>query len=220
MWAAALACSPWSWPQSLQRPGECRPSNRPRRSPRHAGSASPPAAVQQARGEALPFADEVFDAALSQLVVNFMTDPAAGAREMRRVTRQGGVVASAVWDYAGEMTMLRAFWDAALAVDPGAESQDEGRVMPYCDQPSLVELWRQAGLANVEATELRPSVRYENFEELWRPFTQGVAPSGAYTARLDDASRDKLRKEYFLRLDRPTGPFTLAARAWAVRGQR
>ena len=41
-----------------------------------------------------------FDAALAQLVVNFMTDPPAGVREMRRVARPGGTIAAAVWDYA------------------------------------------------------------------------------------------------------------------------
>ena len=53
-----------------------------------------------AAAEELPIADRTFDAALSQLVVNFMRDAEAGVREMARVTRPGGVVASCVWDYA------------------------------------------------------------------------------------------------------------------------
>jgi SAM-dependent methyltransferase len=73
--------------------------------------------VAVALAEALPIQTAVFDVGLSQLVVNFMQDPARGVREMARATRPGGVVASCVWDYAGEMTLLRAFWDAALKVD-------------------------------------------------------------------------------------------------------
>jgi ubiquinone/menaquinone biosynthesis C-methylase UbiE len=57
----------------------------------------PEVEVVVAGGEVLPFADRTFDAALSQLVVNFMRDPEAGVREMARVTRPGGVVASCVW---------------------------------------------------------------------------------------------------------------------------
>src|SRR5207248_4156391 len=93
----------------------------------------PGATIVVAPAEALPFADDTFDTALSQLVVNFMTDPGAGVSEMGRVTRRGGVVASCVWDYAGEMTLLRAFWDAAREVEPerGAAG-DEGVVMPWC----------------------------------------------------------------------------------------
>ena len=75
----------------------------------------------------LPFADGAFDTTLSQLVVNFMRDARAGVREMARVTRPGGLVASCVWDYAGGMTLLRAFWDAARDVDPAAAALDEDR---------------------------------------------------------------------------------------------
>ena len=91
-----------------------------------------------ATAEALPFADQVFDATLSQLVVNFMRDAEAGVREMARVTRPGGVVASCVWDYAGEMTLLRAFWDAAREVDrERAAAADEGAIMRWCAEGSL-----------------------------------------------------------------------------------
>lgn len=66
--------------------------------------------------EALPFEAATFDAVLAQLVVNFMVDAAVGVAEMRRVARAGAVVAATVWDYAGEMRLLRAFWDAAIDV--------------------------------------------------------------------------------------------------------
>src|SRR4029450_6701473 len=82
--------------------------------------------VVEAPAEALPFADGTFDATLSQLVVNFMGDPEAGVREMARVTRPGGVVASCVWDYAGEMTLLRAFWDAARGIAPERAGASDG----------------------------------------------------------------------------------------------
>ena len=78
---------------------------------------------------ALPFPDDAFDRTLSMLVLNFVPDPAAALQQMIRVTRPGGVVAAAVWDYGGEMQMLRTFWDAAVAVDPDAATRDE-RHMP------------------------------------------------------------------------------------------
>ena len=81
-----------------------------------------------------------------------MTDPPAGVREMRRVTRPGGTVAAAVWDYAGEMTLLRRFWDAAVALDPAAADRDEGRTMPFCTPEELGELWSTAGLADVSVS--------------------------------------------------------------------
>src|SRR3954469_8035327 len=48
--------------------------------------------VRLASAEQLPFEDDVFDAAIAQLVVHFMSDPATGVGEMARVTRPGGPV--------------------------------------------------------------------------------------------------------------------------------
>lgn len=171
--------------------------------------------------EALPFADGAFDAALSQLVVNFMRDAEAGVREMARVTRPGGIVASCVWDYAGEMTLLRAFWDAARDVDPErAAVADEGVVMRWCAEAELAELWRAAGLRDVRSAELVVSATYADFEDLWAPFPTGIAPSGAFCAALDEEGRAALHDAYRDRLGVGDAPFTLTARAWAAAGTR
>jgi SAM-dependent methyltransferase len=175
--------------------------------------------VVLAAAEALPFSDGAFDVVLSQLVVNFMGDPAAGVREMARVTRRGGIVASCVWDYAGEMTLLRAFWDAAREVDPdrGAVA-DEGVVMRWCGEGELAALWREAGLGEVRFGPLVVSASYRDFEDLWSPFLTGVAPSGAFCKSLDEERRSALHDAYRRRLGVGDGPFVLTARAWAVAG--
>src|SRR5437868_980480 len=56
--------------------------------------------VRLAKAEQLPFSDGVFDAALAQLVLHFVSDPAAAANELRRVLRPGGRAAACVWDFA------------------------------------------------------------------------------------------------------------------------
>jgi SAM-dependent methyltransferase len=180
----------------------------------------PGADVRLAAAEQLPFDDGAFDVVLSQLVVNFMTDAPAGVREMCRVARPGAVVASAVWDYAGGMTLLRSFWDAARQVDPeGAADRDEGRVMRYCNPEDLGQLWREAGLGDVTTRELRVSADYEDFDGLWAPLERGVGPAGAYTAALDPQRRAALRDELHRSLGSPAGPFALAARAWCATGR-
>jgi len=174
--------------------------------------------VALATAEALPFADQAFDAALSQLVVNFMCDAEAGVREMARVTRPGGVVASCVWDYAGEMTLLRAFWDAAREVVPESAAADEGAVMPWCGEGDLADLWRGAGLRDVRFGPLVVRASYADFEDVWAPFTTGVGPAGAFCKSLDDDRRVALRDAYRRHLGVGDGPFRLTARAWAVAG--
>jgi SAM-dependent methyltransferase len=177
--------------------------------------------VQVASAAALPFDDGAFDDALAQLVVNFMTDPLAGVREMRRVTRRVGTVAAAVWDYAGEMTLLRAFWDAAVALEPEAAERDEGRCMAHCTRATLGSLWSQAGLAEVEVGPAIMGAGYDDFEDLWSPLEVGVGPAGAYAASLEPQQQAALKDELRRRLCVGDGdrPFRLTARAWVVVGR-
>ena len=179
----------------------------------------PGAEVAVAAAERIPHPDGEFDAVLSQLVVNFLDDAEAGVREMARVTRSAGTVAACVWDYAQGMTMLRAFWDAAIEIDPeGGAAADEGRVMRWCRAGELGELWRAAGLREVREDALVVGAAYRDFEDLWEPFTRGLAPSGAYCAALEPDSRARLREAFRNRLGVAEGPFELEARAWAVAG--
>jgi ubiquinone/menaquinone biosynthesis C-methylase UbiE len=175
--------------------------------------------AEVAKAEALPFGDDVFDQALAQLVVNFMGDAPAGVREMRRVTRRGGTVAAAVWDYAGQMTVLRRFWDAAVALDPAAADLDEGRSMPYCTPEELQALWTDAGLKQVKIASVVVTAGYEGFEDLWEPLEFGVSPSGAYVASLSADQRTALKDEFQQRLGAGDAPFRLGARAWLAAGR-
>lgn len=175
--------------------------------------------VVVAPAESLPFPDESFDAALSQLVVNFMRKPEAGVREMGRVTRPGGVLASCVWDYAGQMQLLRAFWDAARQVDPErAAAADEAIVMRWCREGELADLWRLAGLEQVRFAPLVVRATYENFADLWAPLPTGIGPAGAFCKSLDEDRRVELHHAYRRRLGVGDRPFELKARAWAVAG--
>jgi len=177
----------------------------------------PRADVRVAGAEKLPWEDDRYDAGLSQLVVNFMDDAVAGVGEMCRVVRPGGVVASCTWDYADGMLMLRTFWESARALD--ADAPDEGRTMRFQTATDLAGLWSKVGLANVDTAALVVAARYEGFDDFWEPFTLGVGPGGAYCVSLDAERQDALREECRRSLGNPEGPFTLTARAWAVRGE-
>lgn len=177
----------------------------------------PGARVELATAEALPFEADEFDVALAQLVVNFMADPLAGVGEMRRVTRAGGRVGAAVWDYREGMTMLRTYFDAALTVDPDAP--DEGVTMRNASREELEQLWRAAGLRDVESGALDVAAGYAGFEDFWEPFTLGVGPGGAHCVSLSQGARASVREECRRLLGDPQGPFELAARAWYVVGR-
>lgn len=173
----------------------------------------PGVTVLQASAERLPFPNDAFDATLAQLVVHFMSDPVAGLTEMARVTRPGGLVAACVWDHGSGQGPLSLFWDVARELD--AEVQDESN-LPGAREGHLAELFRGAGLRQVEEAALWATLEHPSFEEWWQPFTEGVGPAGSYLAGLDEERRAELRALCRARL--PAGPFTVKARAWATRG--
>jgi ubiquinone/menaquinone biosynthesis C-methylase UbiE len=59
----------------------------------------PGVSFERGDARAMAYADASFDAAVSTLVLDVVPDAAPIAREMRRITRPGGVVASAVHDF-------------------------------------------------------------------------------------------------------------------------
>jgi SAM-dependent methyltransferase len=175
----------------------------------------PGADLRVAPAETLPFADDAFDTAVSQLVFHFVDDPAQAVAEMRRVTHGGGRVAACVWDMTGGMTMLRAYWDAAREVDASAPDEIE-RFGGHPGQ--LAALWRESGLRDVIDDELTVSAHYRDFDELWSAFLGGVGPIGAHVNSLDDAKRAEVGAALWARIGSPEGPFELTARAWYALG--
>jgi SAM-dependent methyltransferase len=169
--------------------------------------------------QTLHFEDATFDASLSLLVFNFIPDPAKALREVSRVTRSGGVVSAAVWDYGESARMLRVFWDAAVEVDPRATRLDEQH-MPLCRAGELSQLWRAAGMQDVDEQPLCITMRFESFADYWEPFLLGQGPSGAYVRALDDNRLRALRTAAKRRLSISSerDAFNLPARVWAVRG--
>lgn len=173
--------------------------------------------VELGRAEAIPFESGGADVALAQLVLHFVSDADAAAREMRRVVRPGGTVAACVWDFADGMEMLRSFWDAANALDPDAP--DEARTLRFGGPCEIADLFVAAGLVEVEETTLHVTADYDGFDELWSGFLGGVGPAGAYCTSLGDDRRERLRAALFDRVGAPSGAFSLAAVARCAVGR-
>ncbi len=167
----------------------------------------------------LRFADATFENSLSLLVFNFIPDPLKALREVKRVTKAGGCIAAAVWDYGKGMRMLRMFWDAAVSTDPKAKALDE-KHMPLCGAGDLSTLWKQGGLKNIEERSLDITMRFANFQDYWEPFLLGQGPAGTYAMSLHGDRLQTLRNEVRrrLRLSAESQAFDLPARVWAVRG--
>lgn len=160
--------------------------------------------------------DESFDVIVAGLVLNFVPDRIAALSRMREL---GQTVAVYVWDYAGEMQLMKYFWDAMIELRPEDREHDEGARFPFSTAEGLDKLFTDAGYADVTTRAIVVPTVFESFDDYWNPFLggQGVAP--AYLRSLDETAQVELRDEVRTRLPiAANGSISLTARAWAARG--
>lgn len=170
--------------------------------------------VREGGAEELPFDDATFEASLAQLVVHFMDDPAAGAAEMVRVTRPGGLVAACVWDHGGGRGPLSPFWSAVESIAPGqAAAPSTGST-----RGDLQRLWEGTGLVGVREQRISVRVGFDSFDRWWAPFAEAVGSARAFLDGLDGSTVERLRSR--LRADLGDGPFEIDSAAWCVSGTR
>jgi SAM-dependent methyltransferase len=167
----------------------------------------------------LPWESAGRDVTVSGLVLNFVRDPEAMAREMARVTKPGGCVAAYVWDYAGGMQMMRRFWDVAIAVSPNDAKLDQAERFPLCQPRPLQALFERTGLASVSVRPIDIPTVFRDFNDYWIPFLGKTGAAPTYLASVGDDVRERIRGALESRLAPATGgSIELTARAWAVRG--
>ena len=167
----------------------------------------------------LPYPNDSFHRCMALLVIDHIPDAPKLVAEMRRVTKEAGVVGTTMWDRSRENELYGCFWDAAEAIDPTAKRSSDRRAS-YGSAAALSNLWEGAGLTDIEITDLIMPCQFSSFDELWQRYLTGEGPAGAYMAGLSVDRREALKnamRQNVMR-DSPDGPCTLQAKAWAVRG--
>jgi SAM-dependent methyltransferase len=162
--------------------------------------------VEEAPAESLPFGAGVFDVALAQLVVAFMSDAPAAIAEMARVARR---VAVCMWGVA-EVDMFAAI-DRTAEVVGRSRAAEPRRYRTAAELDGLL-----APHGEVSSAELDVTAGYRDFEEFWQAMDRGVGPAGQWLASLDREARAQAHEELFRQLGSPQGPFELKARAFAA----
>jgi ubiquinone/menaquinone biosynthesis C-methylase UbiE len=171
---------------------------------------------------AIDLPDGSFDRAYSLLALNFVKQPLQAMREMRRVTRPGGTIAAAVWDFAGGLAYQRLFWDTAAALDPEADKARGRHYAAALTWPGELETaFAEAGAREMAAASLTIRMRYADFADYWQPIANAQGPVGDYVKRLEPRLLSVLAGavERAYLAGRPDGPRSMTATAWAAKGR-
>jgi len=170
---------------------------------------------------ALDIPERSFDRVFSLLALNFMPAPERAIAEMRRLARRGGMVAAAVWDFAGGLVYQRIFWDTAAALDAeAARARARHFASPLTREGELAAAFAAAGLREVEGRALAIRMRYADFTDYWAPIAAAQGPVGDYVKRLAPEHLAALRAALYEAYccGGADGPRSMAATAWAAKG--
>jgi SAM-dependent methyltransferase len=175
------------------------------------------ARFQQGDAQALPFLDQEFDVAVMALAISFVPNPSEAVKELKRVTRKGGVVATYMWDVPGGgvpvSPVVRVLKKMGLpvAMPPHPEVSEIEALCSLCEE---------AGMTGIETRVFYIPVTFPDFETLWADTTLPIGPLGEQLQNLDDRTRAALRQQLQASLPTaPDGSITYEAFANAVKGR-
>lgn len=146
----------------------------------------------------LPFADNTFDAVSCRFGFMFFPDMLLAAKEITRVLKPGGRMATAVWNGPEKNFWITAMMgtitkNIALPAPPPAAPG-----MFRCAKDGLIAgLFSQAGLKNISQKEITGKMNCKTTDVYWSFMTEMVPPVAGALSKADAATRDKIRSEVY-----------------------
>ena len=170
---------------------------------------------------ALPFADNTFDAISCRLGFMFFPDMLLAAKEMVRVLKPGGKIATSVWN-----VLEKNFWITAIlgtisrhmdlpAPLPGA------RGMFRCAKEGLIsDLFLEAGLKNIKQKEITAKMHFKTADIYWDMMTEVITLVVLALNNAEDDIKENIRKEVYHLLDQkyPAGNILMDSSALLIEG--
>lgn len=171
----------------------------------------------------LPFEDNIFDGVSCRFGFMFFPDMQLAIKEMVRVCKPGGIIASSVWGKPDKN-----FWITATmgilnknmqlpAPLPGAPG------MFRCSEPGFIaDLYKQAGLKNVIEKDIIGKVNYGSNDNYWNFMNDVVAPVVSAMSKASSEMKDNIKKEVFelINYKYPDGKVSVDYGAIVVSGEK
>lgn len=151
---------------------------------------------KEADANALPFADNTFDAVSCRLGYMFFPDVAQAAREMARVLKPGGRIATTVWAEPEKNSFVTIAMGAINKHIPVPPPPPGAPGIFRCAQPGFVsELFKAAGLKNISERDVPCPMPVSTPEQFWDWQTEVAAPVVAALGNADAATIAKVKAD-------------------------
>jgi ubiquinone/menaquinone biosynthesis C-methylase UbiE len=171
----------------------------------------------------LPFDDNTFDSISCRFGFMFFPDMLLAVKEMVRVLKPGGRIASSVWSGAEKN-----FWVTAIGGTINRNMQlpqppPEAPGMFRCAQSGLIlDLYQKAGLKNTIEKEVNGQLKCGTTDVYWNMMTEVAAPFVAALSKADETMKNKIKEEVYQIVNQkyPDGNVFIDASALVIYGQK
>ena len=171
----------------------------------------------------LPFADNTFDAISCRFGFMFFPDMLLAAKEMVRVLKPGGRIATAVWNGPEKN-----FWITATMGPLNKNMQlpppppGSPGIFRCANSGFMADLYKQAGLKNISEAEVNGKLNSGTTDVYWSFMTEVVAPVVAALSKADDAMKTKIKNEVYesVRQKYPDGKTAIDSNALVIYGEK
>lgn len=171
----------------------------------------------------LPFKDNTFDAVSCRFGFMFFPDMELALKEMKRVLKPGGSIATAVWNIPEKN-----FWITAIM---GTISKNITITPPPPSAPGMFrcakegfmsDLFSQAGFKNVAAYEVAGKLNCKTTDVYWNMMNEVAAPVVAALSKADDALKEKIKNEVYSLVNQkyPEGSVIIDSSALVIYGEK
>lgn len=162
-----------------------------------------------------------FDACVSTLAIDVVPDADLVAKEMRRVTVPGGVVACGTFDFWGGNSWFDLVLDTAAVLHESVRTlRNQFKSRPIVWAHGQADLWRRVGLTDVVEEPIVLSFDYADFRDYWACFSSGPSRLAQCLSALSHEVQSEIERHvragYLAGL--PDGPRSFAVILRAVRG--
>lgn len=171
----------------------------------------------------LPFADNTFDAVSCRFGFMFFPDMLLAAKEMVRVLKPGGRIATAVWNIPEKnfwVTAIMSTINKNMQIPPPPQGAPG---MFRCAKSGLIsDLFRQAGCKNISEKEISGKLKSGTADVYWNFMTDVAAPVVAALSKADDAMKAKIKSEVYELINQkyPDGKAEIDSNALIIYGEK
>lgn len=171
----------------------------------------------------LPFADNTFDAISCRFGFMFFPDMLLAAKEMVRVLKPGGRIATSVWNVPEKN-----FWVTVTMgtinknIELPAPPQGSPGIFRCAKDGLISDLFLQAGLKNISQKEIAGKLNSKTTDVYWNMLTEVAAPVVEGLSKANDAMKEKIKEEVYQALNQkyPDGNILIDSSALVIYGEK